>query len=222
MNIATNTAGTPISVAPNIPFQIAITPDGTLAYVGTSNNAVVVINLLTNTVQTTVPIGGGNLSRGISITPDQAPVAAFTFISPGTFDASNSVSPTGTIVNYLWNFGDGTTLSTTSPIVNHQYAVPGTYTVTLTVINSAGTSTTQIFTGQTMLRNGSLFATLTQNITTQANVQNFSGTVVKINLLHRQILCTVLHGIKLPIQVFWDTGFIAMARSLLLCQVRDP
>lgn len=177
--IATNTAGTPISVAPEIPFQIAITPDGTLAYVGTSNNAVVVIDLLTNTVNTVVPIAGGNLSRGISITPDQAPVASFTFTSPNTFDASNSVSPTGTIVNYLWNFGDGTTLSTTSPIVNHQYANFGTYTVTLTVTNSIGTSTTQIFTGQTLSRNGSALATITQSITIPANLENFVGKVIK-------------------------------------------
>jgi len=38
---------------------------------------------------------------------------------------------------YLWDFGDGNTSEEENP--SHQYAVPGTYTVTLTVTNNVGT-----------------------------------------------------------------------------------
>ena len=66
---------------------------------------------------------------------------------------------------YAWNFGDGRTGLTTSPTVSHTYAAAGTYTVTLTVTDSAGTSTTQVFTGQTMSRNGGPSAQRTKTVT---------------------------------------------------------
>jgi PKD repeat protein len=69
------------------------------------------------------------------------PVAAFSFTPETpvvgqvvTFDASESYDLDGTIVNYLWNFGDGT--NDTGMIVEHAYATPGTFTVTLTVIDN--------------------------------------------------------------------------------------
>lgn len=55
-----------------------------------------------------------------------------------TFDASGSSgSPTG----WQWAFGDGNT-STTGPTVTHTYAAAGTYDVTLTVVNLAGSDDT--------------------------------------------------------------------------------
>lgn len=42
-------------------------------------------------------------------------------------------------VTYLWNFGDGQTSTSLSPV--HNYAIPGTYTVTLTATNACGSST---------------------------------------------------------------------------------
>ncbi|MFC3033303.1 PKD domain-containing protein [Pseudoalteromonas fenneropenaei] len=59
------------------------------------------------------------------------------------FDASNSSSPNGNISNYQWQFGDGSAdVGVTS---NHTYANSGSYSVTLTVTDSAGetASTTQ-------------------------------------------------------------------------------
>jgi PKD repeat protein len=114
--------------------------------------------------------------------PDQAPLAKFIadIQLPGiasTFDASASVSPTGTLSNYSWDFGDGNTLDTSNPLTEHVYTLDGTYTVTLTVTNSAGTSTSQLFnyndtnnsSGTTyplpMTNNGGESATVSQVVT---------------------------------------------------------
>ncbi|MBU1151424.1 PKD domain-containing protein, partial [Patescibacteria group bacterium] len=57
-----------------------------------------------------------------------------------TFDASSSFSANG-IVKYLWDFGDGTT--TEEMIVKHKYDSPGRYTVTLTITDSTGKTSTK-------------------------------------------------------------------------------
>ena len=58
------------------------------------------------------------------------------------FDASESVDPDGTIVKYVWDFGDGRKLETDSPVVTHTYSAPGTYTVVLTVVDDDGLRST--------------------------------------------------------------------------------
>lgn len=51
-----------------------------------------------------------------------------------TFDGAGSSDPDGGAINqWSWNFGDGATLVTTTPLVVHQYTADGTYGVTLTV-----------------------------------------------------------------------------------------
>ncbi len=57
-----------------------------------------------------------------------------------TFDGTGSTTPVDSIVAYQWNFGDGTT--GTSQIVNHTYSINGTYTASLTVIDSDGSQDT--------------------------------------------------------------------------------
>lgn len=52
------------------------------------------------------------------------------------FDASDSVSVEGTIVDYSWDFGDEETGSGVSPA--HTYSEAGVYTVTLTITDSEG------------------------------------------------------------------------------------
>jgi PKD repeat protein len=47
-----------------------------------------------------------------------------------------SYDPDGTIVNWTWDFGDGTTATVRNP--HHRYATPGTFTVTLTVTDDDG------------------------------------------------------------------------------------
>ena len=106
---------------------------------------------------------------GIAIVPDQAPTALFKARparsgSPTKFNASSSSSPVGTIVSYVWKFGDGTTATTTHPKITHTYATAGTFAVTLTVVNSQGTSTKKVFTGNTMSNNGGPSAKVTKHV----------------------------------------------------------
>ena len=54
------------------------------------------------------------------------------------FDGTKSEDPDGTIVEYVWNFGDGSSGSGPAPV--HTYGNPGTYTVKLTVTDDSNTS----------------------------------------------------------------------------------
>ena len=90
---------------------------------------------------------GQSDSTSQTITVDD-PMASFTApqtVAPGSqasFDASASSDPLGTITDYSWDFGDGTTDDTaTTATDTHTYA-RGTYTVTLTITNSFGQTAT--------------------------------------------------------------------------------
>jgi YVTN family beta-propeller protein len=124
-----------------------------VVYVSNQDDGVNVIDTDTNTVIDNIDVG--NRPFGLAITPDQAPVAALT-ITPApagqatTFDASASTVEFGTIATFEWDFGDGTTATTTEPTATHTYAIAGSYPVTVTLTSSGGTSTTRVFTGQTI------------------------------------------------------------------------
>jgi LPXTG-motif cell wall-anchored protein len=169
VNLATGTAAAPIPYPSDfVPADIAITPDGRTLYVAQSHrnqNSFTPIEVLpidvasgvgdTPIVISTNPNAGPGGS--LAITPDQAPVATLV-AHPGcqkaTFDASGSTVRYGTIVSYAWDFGDGKTAVTTTPKTTHTYAHAGTHKVTVTETDSAGTSTQQVFTGQTLTLNG--------------------------------------------------------------------
>jgi PKD repeat protein len=59
---------------------------------------------------------------------------------PVSFDGLGSSDPDGTIASYAWDFGDGTT--GTGASATHAYQSAGTYTVRLTVTDSAGQKAT--------------------------------------------------------------------------------
>jgi hypothetical protein len=54
------------------------------------------------------------------------------------FDASGSADPDGTVASYRWTFGDGSTLLSSTPVVSHTYAAGGTYTASVTAVDSLG------------------------------------------------------------------------------------
>lgn len=56
------------------------------------------------------------------------------------FDASKSKDTDGYIVNYTWNLGDGTIVSTTNVRTSHVYSNIGNYTIVLTVGDNNGST----------------------------------------------------------------------------------
>ena len=81
--------------------------------------------------------------------PNQPPIASFTY-SPKNpianqtiiFDTSNSTDPDGTITNYEWIFGDGSTGF--GKVTTHSYAENGTYSIILTVTDNDGATNTTL------------------------------------------------------------------------------
>ncbi len=96
------------------------------------------------------PANSGSLVKAIQV-QNRSPVATLTGSTNNvltgvsiSFDASGSADPDGTIVSYLWDFGDGSTGSGT--VTSHSYANLGTYTVRLTVADNLGATNTQTYT----------------------------------------------------------------------------
>jgi YVTN family beta-propeller protein len=187
---------------------IAITPDGAEAYVVSFEGVASVIDTAASTVRF---LAVGDAAEYVGITPDQAPLAKFTEIAGAnglaiTFDASSSVSPTGTITMYFWDFGDGNTLNTSDSSTTHVYAVAGMYTVSLTVTNSAGTSTDQIFSfcsgagiatfsaySMPMTNNGGPTATVSRVIMVNPSPpRNFRGYQAVNKFLNHTVIVNIL------------------------------
>lgn len=87
----------------------------------------------------------GVIAQTVTVADLDSPVASFT-VSPtdaplGTVVVLNAspstVAPGRTIVSYSWNFGDNTP-DQSGLVVTHVFEKPGTYTVVLTVMDSAG------------------------------------------------------------------------------------
>lgn len=95
---------------------------------------------LVQTYAAWVALGGGGGTPPVN----SAPVASFTFSCTDlvcSFNASASYDSDGSIVNYAWNFGDGSTGSGVT--VNRTFAAAGTYNVTLTVTDNEGATGSQ-------------------------------------------------------------------------------
>jgi len=89
-------------------------------------------------------INGCDSSIIIPVFVSDIPVAAFTADTvcmgmPTSFADVSTGIPTG----WIWNFGDGN-MSTTGPNVQHTYASPGSYIVSL-VVDAGGVCTDQVF-----------------------------------------------------------------------------
>ena len=154
------------------PTDLFAVPDGGRVEVSTlwvtEGPGTGVVNAVDVGTRASVPCGIDPVcpSGGVDIvvTPDQAPTAKLV-VTPGpagqdtTLDASTSTIMFGTIARYDWDFGDGTSATTTTPVTTHKYANPGPYTATVTETSWAGASVSTavpstVFTGQTMTRRG--------------------------------------------------------------------
>ncbi|RMG32613.1 MAG: PKD domain-containing protein [Planctomycetota bacterium] len=91
---------------------------------------------------------GATASATVDIVVTEAPVARIAVdrtsaeSAPAVFnfDASGSFDPDGEIVQYQWDFGDGS--RELLPVVAHTYPVPGTFRVVLTVTDDTGVTST--------------------------------------------------------------------------------
>jgi len=115
-------------------FGTGPVPFHTYVGTGTFNVALTVTDDAgdTNTATTTATIAVGNQP------PTANPNGPYTGTAgaPVTLDGSGSTDPDGAIVVYDWNFGDGSTGS--GMMLNHTYAMPGTYNITLTITDDSG------------------------------------------------------------------------------------
>jgi PKD repeat protein len=163
-------AGGPYSAAVGAPVTLdgsaSRDPDGSIASYawnfgnGTSGSGATPSATYTTagsfTVTLTVTDNGGatnQASTTVTVTPNtQPPVASAGGPYAGTvnvaisFNGAASRDPDGSVVSYLWNFGDGATASGVTSM--HAYTVAGSYTVRLTVTDNDGLTDTASTTAQ--------------------------------------------------------------------------
>lgn len=192
---------TPISTSLGVPLsgpvggfpgagRVAIAPNGEQGYVTDSTGSSVTV--LDATRKAPVgSIGVGSKPTGVAVVPDQGPVARL-FVSPAlrrlkqrlTFHAAGSTDPDGQITEYTFDFGDGGRVHGSKSTRVHRYRRPGQYVATLTVTDSEGCSTEQVYSGQTASCNGSPAAVVGVTI----NVVRNRGPVLRLRYGKRQRL----------------------------------
>lgn len=101
----------------------------------------------TYNVTLTVQAQGGCTSQiSHTVTVNSKPTAGFTATTVCQGEATqftNTSTPSGQTLTYLWDFGDGQSSMSQNP-PSHTFAQPGTYQVTLTVSSSNGNCSDQI------------------------------------------------------------------------------
>ncbi len=83
------------------------------------------------------------------------------------FDGSNSSAGPDTITNWLWDFGDGTTSD--GEVVEHQYAKPGKYDISLTIQSNAKSACNSTYVKAVVLVNASPVAKAGSNQQVEIN-----------------------------------------------------
>jgi gliding motility-associated-like protein len=99
-----------------------------------------------------------------------------------TFNASaSSAAPGFTIVEYAWDFDDGTTDNTTGSIVEHSFPTPGEYVVQVTVTDDNGCQSTNLVDLQLLVSTTPIFAgTTPSTVICQGDVVNLTGVATPV------------------------------------------
>lgn len=176
ITLSNNTAQLAFNVGQK-PTGVSFSPDGSNAFVSNFGDGTLTTVQVTSSsgspssTPVTLPTGSAingspaSTPSGVTFIPDQGPKASLSIGlaqagSSTTFNASGSSPGTSPIVSYAFSFGDGTpVLDSVSPVVQHTYALAGTYSASVTVTDEDGVSTSSIFTGQTMTGNAALSST---------------------------------------------------------------
>jgi len=186
-------------------------PDGTIVSYfwdfgdGTNATGIVVEHAYatngTYTVTLTVTDDDGatdSLSSTKTILWNDLPIAIFTESAETVytdeviyFNASDSYDPDGTIIDYLWDFGDGT--NATGAIVSHSYADNSLYTVTLIVIDDKGAIGTATSTK-------TVFNRYPVAVFTESTESAFTGETIYFNASDSYDLDGII------VSYFWDFG----------------
>jgi PKD repeat protein len=118
-------------------------------YIGGNAETCIISNVRAGTYHVMLraysPFSGVSLTGTYSATnpSNTPPIADFYYATAGRTAVFNNTSRDGdgTVVSQVWNFGDGSTSTATSP--SHTYDVLGNYTVTLTVTDNGGATHTK-------------------------------------------------------------------------------
>jgi 6-phosphogluconolactonase (cycloisomerase 2 family) len=166
--------------------SLAITPTSGTLYVGDEANGSELTELGIAGDGSLAPLAGSPFnpaigdaaSMGAVVTPNQGPAAAATFTRDGTmrkiaFSGAGSSDSDGSVANFVWDFGDGTTA--TGVTAEHTYSEAGVFKPTLTVTDNEGCSDKFVFTGQTASCNGGSKGKAELTIDLQPPVITISG-----------------------------------------------
>jgi gliding motility-associated-like protein len=120
-------------------FQFDVTIDGT-NYISIANNFVA--NVFSGNPQVywgfTAATGGLNNQHSFCIQSDlDIEVSSDTLCVNEVVNLIDSSEISGGVASWQWDFGDGSPFETT-PITNHSYSAPGTYTVELDLVDVSG------------------------------------------------------------------------------------
>lgn len=120
----------------------------------------------------TVPTGGSSDGSSPTPRPAQAPNTKLKVkgAEPGQlsrFDATGSADTDGgTVTGYSWNFGDGTTRTSTGPTVSHRYKSAGDFNVSAYAIDNENCGGSDIFDGNIMYCNAGAESTASSKLDT--------------------------------------------------------
>jgi PKD repeat protein len=137
-------------------------------------------------------------SASTYVTVNASPIAGYTFSPDSAFapitvnftDTSSSVG--GNIVNWQWNFGDGS--YGTGPTPSHEYNTAGTYQVTLVVTNNTGCVDTVVDTVTVLLVtsicdiNNVSFSIYPNPVTNNLTIESSQQAIIEIFNIQGQLI----------------------------------